>query len=70
VGVITTSKLSILKTFQGGLLEPPLMSNRVNKGTVDVFFTICLFDPTLYKYIPAQKYRTQEIEVWNKATEL
>ena len=23
VGVITTSKLSILETFQGGLLEPP-----------------------------------------------
>ena len=23
VGLITTSKLSILKTFQGGLLKPP-----------------------------------------------
>ena len=30
LGVITTSKLSILNTFQGGLLEPPLMSSRVN----------------------------------------
>ena len=30
VGVITTSNISILKTFQGGLLEPPLMTNRVN----------------------------------------
>ena len=30
VGFITTSKISILKTFQGGgLLEPPLMSNSV-----------------------------------------
>ena len=30
VGVITTSKLSILSTFQGGIPEPPSMSSRVN----------------------------------------
>ena len=34
VGVITTSKLSILSTFQGGLPEPTPMSSRVNiQGT-------------------------------------
>ena len=32
VGVITTSKLGILKTFQGGgLFQPHLISNRVSK---------------------------------------
>ena len=42
VGVITTSKLGILKTFQGGLFQPPpscqiglIMSSRV---IVEVFF--------------------------------
>ena len=32
VGVITTSKLSILSTFQGGAVSaPPPMSSRVNE---------------------------------------
>ena len=34
VGVITTSKLSILSTFQGGLPEPPPMSSRVNNKII------------------------------------
>ena len=33
VGVITTSKLSILSTFEGGLFQPPPMSSRVEKTT-------------------------------------
>ena len=31
VGVITTSKLSILSTFQGGAVSAPPMSSRVNE---------------------------------------
>ena len=34
VGVITTSKLNILSTFQGGAPGAPPMSSRVNKCPV------------------------------------
>ena len=35
VGVITTSKLSILSTFQGGAVSAPPMSSRVKKYQLD-----------------------------------
>ena len=36
VGVITTSKLSILSTFQGGAVSAPPMSSRVKTLIADV----------------------------------
>ena len=46
VGVITTSKLSILKTFQGGLFNP--MSNRVKN-------IICILHNKIFKGCPKKE---------------